>query len=95
MSDTPITSTSNQHPKTMCDQPIPHAIEAQESAAVSSDRLLARFSVNDLQVFAGARCRDIYNDFTEDEAKRQPRAVFLAWEVGHDLFLHDDFKANA
>jgi hypothetical protein len=56
---------------------------------------LVRFSVDDLKAFAGARCRDIFNDFTEEEATRQPRSVFLAWEVGRDLFLHEDYTANA
>ncbi len=69
--------------------------ETTPAANAVGDERLVRFSVDDLKAFAGARCRDIYNDFTEDEAKRQPRSVFLAWEVGRNLFLHYDYIANA
>lgn len=46
---------------------------------------LVRLGVDDLKAIAGARCCDIYDDFTEDEAKRQTTNVYEAWKVGRDI----------
>jgi hypothetical protein len=43
------------------------------------------FSIEDLKVFAGARCLDIFDDFDESEIGKQPGSVREAWKVGRAI----------
>lgn len=43
------------------------------------------FGIEDLKVFAGARCLDIFNDFDLAEIGRQPASIREAWKVGRAI----------
>ena len=51
--------------------------------AIVSD--FSGFSIEDLKVFAGARCLDIFDDFDAAEIGRQPASVREAWNVGRAI----------
>ena len=51
--------------------------------AIVSD--FSGFSIEDLKVFAGARCLDIFDDFDAAEIGRQPASVREAWKVGRAI----------
>lgn len=55
---------------------------------------LVRLSIDDLKAVAAARCCDIYDDFTEDEAERQTTNVYEAWKVGRDIRAAYETNAN-
>lgn len=68
-------------------KPMPTPTESNPDTRQGDGRLSqpVRLSVECLKSIAGARCCDIYDDLTEDEAKRQAASVYKAWKVGRDI----------
>lgn len=68
-------------PEGSADEREPGASQAEERGI--SD--FSGFSIEDLKVFAGARCLDIFDDFAESEIGNQPASVREAWRVGRAI----------